>query len=183
MTAHRLRIVEARFSYVPHDIRAAHSGASLHQFARSAPVPPPGPDPASRPRRVDAQVGCHGGCTAVQRPVRERLVTVEPFRRYGQPMVLQPPAFDRQRLSERGPRLAATVPAGDRACFGDQPGIAVVLRAEEVGLRLPVQPAEPSHLVGDLLAVRVAAGPRNCPAVDLGRDKHMREASRRSGPP
>src|SRR6266567_312642 len=62
---------------------------------------PAGPD------GVDAQVGGHGRRTAVKRPVRERLVTVELFRRSGQPVVFQPPAFDRQQLTERGPGLAA----------------------------------------------------------------------------
>jgi len=48
--------------------------------------------------------------------------------------------------------------------------------SRRAGLRLPVQPAEPYHPIGDLLAVRVAARTADyCPAFDLRRDEYLRE--------
>src|ERR1039457_2616453 len=149
----------------------------LRFTGRLALAGPAGPD------GVDAQVGCHGRRTAVKCPVQERFIVAELLRWRGQPVVFQPPAFDRQRFTERGPGLVAAVPAGDPARLGDQPGVAVVLRAEVIGLRAPVLLAEPFDPAGDLrAAVRIAAGTAHYrPAVELGRDEHMREVARPSG--
>jgi hypothetical protein len=91
-------------------------------------------------------------------------------------MAFQPPAFDRQWLTERNPGLAAAVPADNCARLGGQPGIAVVLGPEEVGLRPPVLPAELLGPANDLRAVRVAAETADHrPAVELRRDEHVRK--------